>query len=59
MSKIKDYISEMMDKGIDILADSSDYDYEYAQYLEAEYQKSLKDMNDTFKTDVEPVKIEK
>jgi hypothetical protein len=48
MSKIKEYISEMMDKGIDVINDEYEYDYEYTIYLEAEYIKSLQDMNKTF-----------
>jgi hypothetical protein len=58
MSKTKDYISEMMDKGIDVLTDSNDYDYEYALFLEAEYQKSLQDMNQTFESETETPKSE-
>jgi hypothetical protein len=63
MSKTKDYISEMMDKGIDVLSDDK-YDILYAEYLEEQYQKSLREMTDTLRTytwtpDVEPEKTDK
>ena len=50
MSMIKAYIDKMMDAGIDILAETNDFDYdaEYLEYLENNYRQSLDEMNQHF-----------
>lgn len=44
MSRIKDYIDEMLEQGVDILHPESDIDYEY------EFQRSINEMNQIFET---------
>lgn len=49
MSKTKEYIEDMMSKGIDVLAvDNPNYDPEYMDYLERKYRESLAEMNQYF-----------
>lgn len=51
MSKIKEYIDDMMENGVDVLSNENvDSDYEYL--------KSLEDMNRLFNEEIENAEIE-
>lgn len=60
MSKIKEYIDNMMDQGIDVLAvDKPDYDAEYQQFiLEKQIREGLEQMHETFETESKISKTE-
>lgn len=60
MSKIKEYIDNMMDQGIDLLSvDKPEYNAEYEQFvLDKQVREGLEKMHETFETKSETTKSE-
>ena len=57
MSRTKEYIDEMMDNGIDVLAvDDSLMDVDYQAYLDRAYHEALDEMNRYFEEHPEETK---
>lgn len=56
MSRTKEYIDQLMEQGVDI--HDNEYDAEYLEYLEEQYQKSLKEMNQYFNEHAEEIETE-